>query len=1004
MRRMLVYLVVPLLVSCTAHAAPGGERRGRDLIDVESTAKIREYTTDPSFLTEWVDHLPASRRVPSPAQFLGYVTGTPGKLTQPDRIAAYFRQLDKSSPRIRVFSMGKSHGGREMIVAAIADPQVLGRLETIKSAMRELADPRSTSEERARQLIRSTPPVYWVTAGLHSPETGPPEMVMELAYRLAVSEQDHIREIRRSIVTLISPVLEVDGRARMVDWYYRYLTGIKELEDSPPRMAPYWGDYTAHDNNRDGLQLSQPLTRNYVATYHEYLPVVSLDLHESVPLLYISTGTGPYNDTIDPITVTEWQWMATYEVSQLTKLGLRGVWTWGFYTGWYPGYLLWVTNNHNSIGRFYETFGNGNAGTFERQLRHVQFAKSRINTRQWYRSWPPEKQVTWSLRNNTNYMQSGVLASLQLVAKNRQTFLENFWKKGQRSLARGKSEAPYGFWIPAKQRDRGSLRRLLWLLDGHRIEVHRATAAAELEVLPIGPRAAEVSGLAKPSDGRSVSGDSQKNGQGGKSTNGGKAGKAGKKKTIRVSEGDYLVRMDQPYRNFAQTLLMRQKFPKTAPLTPYDDVAWSLDYMLGVVIEPITDKAVFDVAAQRVTSVPDLPGAAENGARWIVDNRAQTGLASLRWALPASAEVRALATAWDGHPAGSLVIEGASHEAMKDLAQRFHIDARALASRPAAASVTVDLPRVALFHTWRYTQDSGWARYTLESLGIPYTLINKDHLRRGGLGEKFDVILVPSQSRLPFKDMVHGIDSKWGPMPYTRTAEYRSHGVIDSSPDITGGMGFEGLANLSRFIRDGGVVVAMGSGGRLLTESGIAREVRAVNVSGTPGSHITTKVLRPDHPLTWGYPEKTYVFRGSLPVYDTREYRRGYAVMQFGTKTWQQADREADAKADISAPAPDAEFDPAAQMGGGASPSSAGPKKAGKVPMLLSGALKKPDSLSRKPALLDVPVGKGRVVLFSWNPMHRYQNHHDIAFVGNALLFFNDLPATVPSRDEMRRR
>ena len=117
-------------------------------------------------------------------------------------------------------------------------------------------------------------------------------------------------------------------------------------------MAPYWGDYTAHDNNRDGLQVSQPLTRNYTETYHEFLPTVSLDLHESVPLLYASMGTGPYNDTIDPITITEWQWLSSYDVSQATKLGLRGVWTWGFYTGWYPGYLLWVTNNHNAVGCF----------------------------------------------------------------------------------------------------------------------------------------------------------------------------------------------------------------------------------------------------------------------------------------------------------------------------------------------------------------------------------------------------------------------------------------------------------------------------------------------------------------------------------------------------------------------------------------------------------------------------------------------------------------------------
>ncbi|MFX5793280.1 hypothetical protein ABTD98_19630, partial [Acinetobacter baumannii] len=83
-----------------------------------------------------------------------------------------------------------------------------------------------------------------------------------------------------------------------------------------------------------------------------------LDLHESVPLIYMSTGTGPYNETIDPITIGEWQVMANHDITALAAQGLPGAFTWAFYDGWYPGYGIWVANNHNSIGRFYETFGN----------------------------------------------------------------------------------------------------------------------------------------------------------------------------------------------------------------------------------------------------------------------------------------------------------------------------------------------------------------------------------------------------------------------------------------------------------------------------------------------------------------------------------------------------------------------------------------------------------------------------------------------------------------------
>ena len=259
-------LFAALAASCAAMTKPGAEdptRRGRDRLDVGYGESIVSNTTDGRYLTPWVDHLPSSRRVPTPEEHHGYPVGTPDQLTDPATINDYFRQLAGSSNRVQVFSMGRSHGGREMLVAAIGSSQNLRRLDAIKAANHALADPRSTDEARARTLAASTPPLFWITAGLHSPETGPPEMVMELAYRLVVSEQDHIREIRDDVVVMITPVLEMDGRARMVDWWARHLQGVTDLEDAPPRMAPYWGDYTAHDNNRDGLQLTQPLSRNH---------------------------------------------------------------------------------------------------------------------------------------------------------------------------------------------------------------------------------------------------------------------------------------------------------------------------------------------------------------------------------------------------------------------------------------------------------------------------------------------------------------------------------------------------------------------------------------------------------------------------------------------------------------------------------------------------------------------------------------------------------------------
>jgi hypothetical protein len=188
--------------------------------DSAYTAKIKEYLQDPASRTELVDHLPASATVPTPLKFLGKIVGTPGELTYSKDINRYFDALAKSSPRVKVWRMGKSEEGRDMIVAAIADEATLANLDKYKGYLKQLTDPRKTSEAEARSVIKTAKPIYWITSGMHSPETGGPEMLMELAYRLAVEETPFVQGIRNNVITFITPVLEVDGREKVVDTYY----------------------------------------------------------------------------------------------------------------------------------------------------------------------------------------------------------------------------------------------------------------------------------------------------------------------------------------------------------------------------------------------------------------------------------------------------------------------------------------------------------------------------------------------------------------------------------------------------------------------------------------------------------------------------------------------------------------------------------------------------------------------------------------------------------------
>src|SRR5271170_2907277 len=392
-------ILLPIAFTLTILAAPPQK------MDDAYGAKIREYTTEPFFLTELVDHLPASDTVPTPAKVLGYPIGTPNKLTYTKDIYRYMRALEKASPRVKVFTIGMSEEGRETLLVAVSDEANLKKLDHYKELNARLADPRKTTDAESKQIIAEDIPIYWASGSIHSPETGSPEMLMELAYRLAVEDSPLIQNIRKNMIVLITPCLEVDGRDKEVD-VYNYQ---KENPGKPAPNLVYWGRYVAHDNNRDGMGMALQLTKIMMKTFLDFHPTVLHDLHESVPFLYTSTGMGPYNAWLDPIVIDEWQKMAYEEIEQLTKRNVPGVWTHGYYDGWAPNYMFYIANGHNSIGRFYETFGNGGADTRERKL------PDSATSRTWYRPNPPLPRVKWSIRNNVNIQQSALLLALRYV-------------------------------------------------------------------------------------------------------------------------------------------------------------------------------------------------------------------------------------------------------------------------------------------------------------------------------------------------------------------------------------------------------------------------------------------------------------------------------------------------------------------------------------------------------------------------------------------------------------
>src|SRR5262249_37662262 len=198
-----------------------------------SVEAIARFTTETRFLSPWVSYVPASDSVPSPAKFLGHVVGAAGELSHTAQIQGYMRALAAATPRVHVEALGTTEEGRDIVLVAIADEAGIPGLDRLKAATAAPADPRRTTPAQARTILAGARPVYYFNCGLHADETGSAEMGMELAYRLAVSEQPMIRAIREKLVVLINPVAEPDGRDKMADWFYRYLKGRTEFESLP---------------------------------------------------------------------------------------------------------------------------------------------------------------------------------------------------------------------------------------------------------------------------------------------------------------------------------------------------------------------------------------------------------------------------------------------------------------------------------------------------------------------------------------------------------------------------------------------------------------------------------------------------------------------------------------------------------------------------------------------------------------------------------------------------
>jgi hypothetical protein len=367
---------------------------------------------------------------------------------------------------------------------------------------------------------------------------------------------------------------------------------------------------------------------------------------------------------------------------------------------------------------------------------------------------------------------------------------------------------------------------------------------------------------------------------------------------------------------------------------------------------------------------------------FLLKDSGQEGLFEARYSLRgfrvAIAE-RAVNVDGTDYPAGSWILapQAGLAAALRETATRLGLDFASTATVPQVARHEAPVPRLGVWIPWADTDTAGWMRYTLDQRHIPYTYVRDEDVRAGKLRDKYDVLLYPHVD-LELSEQIEGLHKAWGPMPFRKTSSTPSFGTPAASDDITGGIGYGGLAELQEFVQAGGLLVTLGNGSMLPLEGGLVRGVRreaggvprstqgggaaaAAASQGaatrTPGAHVRVSFARPEHPIAYGYAPRTWVFRQNFALYSIPRswLRMAYCTvcldgpLDRSTIVLEWGDKEG-------------------------------------APFVVSGQAWGEENLIGRAAIFDSPVGKGHVITFNFNPLHRDLNRGDQRMLWNAII------------------
>jgi hypothetical protein len=300
---------------------------------------------------------------PSPEEVLGHALGE--RFTTYEQVREYARVLAQASPRVEYRAYGTSAGGRELFQVIVSAPGNLSRLPQVLADNVELTRP-GTPAERAARIAASNPAIVYFSYGVHGNESSSSEAAIWTLWDLA-RDSEEVRGVLDSLVVVVDPVANPDGRDRYVSWFQ----SVVGERPNPNRQArehrePWPGGRFNHylfDLNRDWSWGTQPETRARLATWWSWNPQVHVDFHEMFhnSTYFFFPAAEPINPIYPPHVL---DWGRRFGEANAAAFDRHG---WPYFTGeafdlFYPGYGDSWPSLTGAVGMTYEQAGHGAAG------------------------------------------------------------------------------------------------------------------------------------------------------------------------------------------------------------------------------------------------------------------------------------------------------------------------------------------------------------------------------------------------------------------------------------------------------------------------------------------------------------------------------------------------------------------------------------------------------------------------------------------------------------------